>query len=85
MSGPYWDIDTDRDVPVDHGPANECAMCGAINMPLTWGVCRIEDRYFPGYRCASSSACRQRQEQPIDQAPSTPPDAEPEEADDDYI
>jgi hypothetical protein len=82
---PYFDTDRDIDVPVDHGPANECAMCGAINTPLTWGVCCIEDRYFAGYRCAEPLACRTRREQPLDQPTPTPPDAEPEEADCDYI
>jgi hypothetical protein len=85
---PYQDTEPDVDVPPedDHGPANECQMCGNREGPLFWGACRVLEgsdslgdryRYFAGYRCADPKACRKRQAgpKPVPQDPKETPDA----------
>jgi hypothetical protein len=65
---PYFDNEPDIDVPIDHGPANECAMCGATDEPLTWHeLCRMRSAdprkawdYGPGWRCVDRRGCEER-------------------------
>jgi hypothetical protein len=67
------DLEPDVDVQLDHGPANECAMCHIRVGPMKWGLCWSEaDGYFEGWRCADVHACRARR------AESLPPSDEQE-------
>lgn len=59
--------------PPDHGPANICAICGATDQPLRWGLCLRDGRYSEGWRC--DPACRARRPTPVEKSlrESTPP------------